>query len=93
MQKAPAAVEKPIKETSLPLWVHPQTLESPSVGTSQQQAEQPVKEPVPDGRYPGAEPEFFHAKASVPGTVLFSGPAAEIIQQLQGHLVTLFTEG
>ena len=40
MQKAPAAVEKPIKETSLPLWVHPQTLESPSVGTSQQQAEQ-----------------------------------------------------
>jgi len=40
MTTAPPTMQKPIKETSLPLWVHPETLESPSVGTSQQQAEQ-----------------------------------------------------
>lgn len=39
MQTAPPVMQKPIKEISLPLWVHPVTLESPGPGMSPEEAE------------------------------------------------------
>jgi hypothetical protein len=39
IQTAPPTMEKPIKETGLPLWVHPETLESPAAGMSPKEAE------------------------------------------------------
>ena len=38
IQTAPGIMEQPIKETSLPLWVHPQTLDSPPPGMSPEAA-------------------------------------------------------
>ncbi|RPI49104.1 MAG: hypothetical protein EHM49_10470 [Deltaproteobacteria bacterium] len=38
IQTAPPEIQKPIKEDDIPLWVHPDTLQSPTPGTSAEEA-------------------------------------------------------